>query len=87
MSNTTFRIFFNNVNGLKITSDPLSVQYSFSLLEALGVGGTCIAESNVNWSNLKISNTFRTTIRKIWQHTNYVTSHDRGPIVGEIQPG
>lgn len=83
----TFRIFFNNPNGLKLTSDPISVQYSCSLLHSLGAGGVCIAESNVNWSNIKINCTFRTILRKIWKHSTLVTSHNTGTIKGEIQPG
>jgi hypothetical protein len=86
-SNTTFCIFFNNPNGLKLTIDPLSVQYSLSLLQDLGAGGICIAEAIINWTNRQVSNNFRTIVRKIWKHSSYTTSHSIGPITGEIQPG
>lgn len=86
-SDSIFRVFFNNPNGPKLTSDPLSVQYSFSLLQSLGAGGICIAEANVNWANYRINTKFRSIIQKIWKHSSHVTSHDRGPMVGEIQPG
>jgi hypothetical protein len=85
-SDLTLRLFFNNPNGLKLTSDPTSVQYSLSLIQAIGAGVISIAEANVNWSNLRVSNTFRNIIRKIWKHSTYVTSHHNGPTTGEIQP-
>jgi hypothetical protein len=69
-SNTTFCIFFNNPNGLKLTIDPLSVQYSLSLLQDLGAGGICIAEAIINWTNRQVSNNFRTIVRKIWKHSS-----------------
>ena len=84
---SVFRVYFNNINGLKLTSDPLSVQYSLSLLQSFGAGGTCIAEANVNWGNYKIHSVFKSIVKKIWKHSSYVTSCDRGPMVGEIQPG
>ncbi len=63
-SDLTLRLFFNNPNGLKLTSDPISVQYSLSLIQAIGAGVICLAETNVNWSNLRVSNTLRNITKK-----------------------
>jgi len=84
---TTICLFFNNPNGLKLTTDPQSIQYSLSLLSSLGAGGICLAETNINWGNYQVSQRFWSLIKQTWQHSTYTTSHGEGPIVGEIQPG
>lgn len=86
-SNSTFRLFFNNPNGLKLSSDPLSVQYSLSLLSSLGVGAISLAETNLNWNHPRIVSRLKSTIKKEWKHSALVTSHIIEDITSEIQPG
>jgi hypothetical protein len=57
--NATFRVIFNNPNGIKLSSDPLSVQYSLSLLSTMGMGALRLAETIVNWSNSHIYQTYK----------------------------
>jgi len=86
-STSIFRLFFNNPNGLKLTSDPTSVQYSFSLLSNLGVGAVGLAETNLNWEHPSNKAKLRNSIKKEWHHSTFITSHLKEDITGEIQPG
>ena len=74
-ADATFRVLFNNPNGIKLQSDPLSVQYSFSILSTMGLGAICLAETNVNWSNSQIYQTCKDLSKKIWHHSTFTTSH------------
>ena len=85
--NSTFRIFFNNPSGLKLTSDQLSVQYSLSMLNTLGTGAVCLAETNLNWKHPRVHNQLKESLKKTWRHSASVTSHITEDIMGENQPG
>ncbi|MFN9979107.1 MAG: hypothetical protein ACK53Y_04300, partial [bacterium] len=67
-----FRLFFNNPNGLKLTRDPTSVQYSFSLLSNLGVGAVGLAETNLNWEHPSNKAKLRNSIKKEWHHSTFI---------------
>jgi len=81
--NSTFRIFFNNPSGLKLTSDQLSVQYSLSMLNTLGTGAVCLAETNLNWKHPRVHNQLKESLKKTWRHSASVTSHITEDIMGE----
>jgi hypothetical protein len=65
----TLRIVFSNPRGLKLSTDILETEYSFGRCQALGVVAICIAESNLNWGNLRVQGMFHGILKKIWRHT------------------
>ena len=72
---STFRVFFNNPSGLKLSTDPTSTHYSFSLLEQLNTGAICLAETNVNWGKPGGRNILQNALKKVWRHSATMTSH------------
>ena len=84
---STFRVFFNNPSGLKISTDPTSVHYSLSLLAHLGVGAICLAETNINWGKSTAMKLVKDTFKKVWRHSTVMTSYKKEAFDSINQPG
>jgi len=83
----TLRIVFANPKGLKLHSDILETEYSLGRCHSLGVGALCLAESNLNWGNVRATSKFHGMLKKIWKHSKTATSHTLDDFQVENQPG
>jgi hypothetical protein len=86
-SATTLQIIFNNVNSLKLTSDPISTQYSFSLACSYGASTLCLAETNTNWRHPYAVKTIQNINWNTWQHSTSTYSHTDEGCTEINQPG
>jgi hypothetical protein len=85
--NSTLRIIFANPKGLKLHNDILETEYSLGRCHSLGVGALCIAESNINWGNLKATTKFHGMLKKLWKHSKTSKSYTKEDFQTENQPG
>lgn len=61
---TTMRIVYQNVNGLNLKSP--STQFLFGNLQAMQCGVFLAAETNVNWRNRSVVDSYKTLVHKVW---------------------
>ncbi len=57
------------------------------MLNTLGAGAVCLAETNLNWKHPRVHNQLKESLKKTWRHSASVTSHITEDIMGENQPG
>jgi len=81
------RIVFTNPRGVKLSTDILETEYSFGRCQALGGGAICIAESSLNWGNLRVQGMFYGILTKIWRRTKTSKSYTKDNFRSEKQPG
>jgi len=84
---STLRILFTNPKGIKLSSDILETEYSLGRCHSLRVGALCVAESNVNWENLRAFQKFHGLLRKVWKHSKVSKSFIKDEFISENQPG
>jgi len=83
----TIRILFNNPCGPRLQSDHLGTQYSLSIVESLGVGGLCLAETNLNWGNAAAYTQVQSLLRQTWGNHSLTYSHLKEYFTLWNQPG
>jgi hypothetical protein len=85
--NTSFRIILQNPRGLKLSTETLNTQYSFSICQDMEAGAICLPETNVNWGHKQAHSSLYNILRKTWKHSTYATSYTKEDFQGLSQPG
>jgi hypothetical protein len=87
IGDTTLRIIFNNIRGLKISTDNFDTQLCFSTASNTGAEILCLAETNTNWDHPRSHQVLKQLTSKTWLHSAYIPSNMREELKGTSQPG
>jgi hypothetical protein len=86
-ASTTFWVMLQKPRGLKLFTSPLELLFSLFTCKDMGIGALCIPETNINWGIKDSHSKWFGLMRKVWQHSLYITSHTQEEFKGVHQPG
>jgi hypothetical protein len=86
-TSTTFRLLFQNPNGIKPTVTEPDFLFSLHLCQEIGVAAICLAETNLNWNHSQHHVSLRRCLFRNWKSAKFQTSVPEEKFLGNYQPG
>lgn len=86
-ASSTFRVFFQNPNGLLLSSSNYSLLQDFQTCHDYGAAVISIAETNVNWELPDQRAAMGKMLHRTWNNSTFQTSRAQEPFLSAYQPG
>lgn len=86
-TNSTFRVFLQNPNGLSIHKNNLLLLQDFQSCYDYGVGALCLPETNTNWTQGSQVATLHQLFKRAWRTSVLQMSHTPDQFFSNYQPG
>jgi len=86
-TSTTFRLLFQNPNGIKPTVTDPDFLFSLHLCQEIGVSAICLAETNLNWNHSQHHISLRRCLFRTWKSAKFQTLVPEERFLGNFQPG
>lgn len=74
---TTFRIYFQNINGLQLKTNNSRWKHHLEYMKEKGISITGLAETNTNWHYKNIKKDMLTTTKSVFEHCSVAFSENR----------
>ena len=82
-----FRIYFQNVNGLKLGAGTEHLERAVGFLREIDPAVICLAETNTNWTNRTAYDRYLKVVKAGFNHARVRTSSSGIPQKSMYQPG
>jgi hypothetical protein len=83
----TFRILFQNSNGIRPSVTEPEFLFSLHICHDIGVGAICLAETNINWHHAQHNFSLRRCLHRNWKSSRFQPSIPKEEFLGNYQPG
>jgi hypothetical protein len=83
----TLRVLLQNPNGIRPSVTEPEFLFSLHVCHNIGVGATCIAETNLNWHHSQHKASMRHCLHRNWKFSRFQSSVPEEQFLGNYQPG
>jgi len=86
-TSSTFRLLFQNLNGIHPSVTEPDFMFSLHLCHKIGAGAVCLAETNLNWHHTQHHASLWRCLHRNWSASKFQTSVPDEIFLGNYQPG
>jgi hypothetical protein len=84
---TTFRILYQNPNGINISNKAFQYKYSLSTCRSLNIAAITIVETKLNTNNHKVLASLKSAHSEVFHKSFFQTSQTPDKFIRDYQPG